>query len=141
MTQPRAMIDRLLRFVRVRGTAGRIAATAIAAVIVLELVALAAWWSYSRWRLGHITLTNEGPPLVVQVLDESGEHPIGKPFDLVTESTLALPDGDYRLRVDGVGRLGQTDRMAINRGETIEHKLSLDEGRPLAGDRPKAPGK
>jgi hypothetical protein len=139
MTQPRAMIDRLSRFFRVRRSAFRIAATAVAAVIVLELVALAAWWSYSRWRLGHITLTNEGPPLVVQVLDESGEHPIGQPFDLVTESTLALPDGDYRLRVDGVGRLGQTDRMAVSRGETIEHKLSLDEGRPLAGDRPKAP--
>ncbi len=140
MIQPRAMIDRLSRFVRVRCTAYRFAATAIAAVIVLELVGLAAWWSYSRWRVGHIALTNEGPPLVVQVLDESGEHPIGKPFDLVTTSTLTLPDGDYRLRIDGVGRLGQTDRLAVNRGETMEYKLSLEEGRPMDGDRTKAPG-
>ena len=57
----------------------------------------------------------------MQVLDESGEEPIGEPVDLVTESTLALPDGDYRLRVNGVGRLGRTYRFAVNRGETIAH--------------------
>ena len=68
----------------------------VAAVLLLELIAVAAWQSYGHWRLGQIELTTAGPPLVVQVLDESGEQPIGDPVDLVTTSTLVLPDGDYR---------------------------------------------
>ena len=63
MNPPGAMIDRLSRFVRVRGNACRIAAMAVAAVIVLELVGLAAWWSYSRWRLGYIT----GSPALLMI--------------------------------------------------------------------------
>ena len=68
----------------------------------------------------------------------SGDEPIGEPVDLVARSTLALPDGDYRLRVTGAGRLGRTYRFAVNRGETIAHPLSLDEGR-LLGEEPTPP--
>jgi hypothetical protein len=113
----------------------RIAAVAIAAAIVVELVGLAGWRLYDHWSSGRIVLTNQGPALSVQVLDESGEVPVGDPFDLVAESVLTLPDGDYRLRVNGEGRLGRTYRFAVNRGETVEHELSLDEGRLLGGER------
>ena len=85
--------------------------------------------------------------LTVQVLDESGENPLGEPVEVFKKTTLALPAGDYRLRVNGEGRLGRTYRLAVNRRETIDHKISLDEGRllgreldPLGGmlqDRPR----
>lgn len=130
----------------------RLVATTVAVTLLALLAGRATWRLYEGWRLGRVVLTNEGPPLKVQVLDESGEDPIGEPFDLLTESTLALPDGDYRLRVNAVGRLGQTYRMAVNRGETIAHRLSLeppldrgeaiargaslDQGQPPAGERP-----
>ena len=70
----------------------------------------------------------------MQVLDESGVQPVGEPVNLVTRTTLVLPDGEYRLRVNGGGRLGRTFRLAVNRGETIAYALSLDEGRLLGGD-------
>ena len=73
----------------------------------------------SEWRLGRIELTNDGPMLTVQVLDEPGEHPLGEPVEVFKKWMLALPDGEYRLRVEGGGRLGRTYRFAINRGETI----------------------
>ena len=98
------------------------------------LATLAAWQLYAGWRLGRIELTTDGPPLVLQVLDESGEEPIGEPVDLVKKTTLSLPDGDYRVRAIAVGRLGRTFRLAVNRGETIAHDLSLDEGRLLGGE-------
>jgi hypothetical protein len=106
-------------------------ASTVAATSLVLLGGLAVWRSFSEWRLGRIELTNEGPPLIVQVLAETTDEPIGEPIDLLETTTLALPDGDYRLRVDGLGRLGRTYRFVVNRGETMAHELSLDEGRLL----------
>ena len=55
---------------------------------------------------------------MVQVLDETSDMAVGEPFDLVDRAVLTLPEGEYRLRVDGTGRLGRTYRFAVNRGET-----------------------
>ncbi len=114
----------------VRRTA-RIAAVSAASAVLALLAALGGWRAYSEWRLGRIELTNDGPMLTVQVLDESGEHPLGEPVEVFKKATLSLPDGDYRLRVNQEGRLGRTYRFGVHRGETIAHPLSLDEGRLL----------
>ena len=135
MTNPRSMIGDPSRSFRARGKAFRIAAWSVAVVLLLELASLAAWWAFSTWRLGRVVLTTEGPPLEVQVLTESGDAPIGEPVALVPSATLALPHGDYRLRVRGMGQLGRTYRMAVNGGETLEHMINLDEGR-LLGEGP-----
>jgi hypothetical protein len=122
----------LSRFGRRQGSrALRAAAVLVAAVVLLELAGLAAWRYFSELRLGHIDLTNQGPPLTIQVLSESDDEPLGQPIDLVKHTTLSLPDGDYRLRVTGTGRLGRTFRVDVNRGETITQEISLEEGRLL----------
>ncbi len=113
----------------------RIAALSAAATLVLLAAGLAAWWGYSAWRLGRIELTNTGPMLTVQVLGDRSDQPIGGPVEVFRKLTLALPHGDYRLRVDGEGRLGRTYRFAVNRGETIAQPISLDEGRLLGHER------
>ena len=123
---------RLVHWFQERQRAFRDRAVTVAATLLVLLIGLGGWWWYSQWRLGRIVLTNHGIPLLVQVLPESGDEPLDEPFDLVHRSTLALPAGDYRLRVNGVGRLGQTYRFAVNRGETIAYELSLDAGRLLA---------
>ncbi len=122
---------RLLPFFPVRRNAMRITAGTVATALLVMLVSVAAWRFYADWRLGWIELTNDGPPLMAQVLPESSDEPLGEPFSVMTRSTLALPAGDYRLRVHGVGRLGRTYRFAVNRGETQAHSLSLEEGRLL----------
>ena len=93
-----------------------------------------SWRTYAEWRLGRVELTTDGSPLTVQVLSETGDEPIGESFELAKRVVLTLPDGDYRLRLSGVGRLGRTYRFAVNRGETQSHNLSLDEGRLLGGE-------
>ncbi len=122
------------RFVRPNPKAIRTAAAFVASVVLLDLIGVAAWRTYSESRLGRIVLTNDGPTMTVQVLDEPGREPIGEPVVVFRKSTLTLPDGDYRLQVNQEGRLGRTYRLAVNRGETIAHWLSLDEGRLLGRD-------
>ncbi len=108
--------------------------TAVATGLVIAATGL-AWRFYSEWRLGRIELTTEGDSVVCQVLDATSDSAVGEPYDLVTRAVVALPDGDYRLRVNGTGRLGRTYRFAVNRGETQTHTVSLDEGRLLRGER------
>ena len=103
----------------------------LAVVVVAGLVGVVSWRAWTVARLGSIELTNNGPPLIAQLLPKTGDEPLGEAFDVVTRATLSLPAGDYRLRVHGVGRLGRTFRFAINRGETRSHALALDEGRLL----------
>ena len=109
-------------------------ATALATSLLIGGSVL-AWRFCSEWRLGRIELTTEGAPVVCQVLAESSDLPIGEPFDLVTRAIVALPAGDYRLRVSGTERLSRTSRFAVNRGETQTHTTSIDEGRLLGGER------
>jgi PQQ-like domain len=113
---------------------------AATAALLLLAGALLAWQFYSEWRLGRIELVTEDAPVVAQVLAETSDTPIGEPFDLVTRAVVALPAGDYRLRVNGKGRLGRTYRFAVNRGETQVHTISIDEGRLLGGERPEGSG-
>ncbi len=124
----------LARYFQERKPVIRDRAVTVAATLLVLLIGLAGWRYFSERRLGRIVLTNQGTPLVVQVLPESSDEPIGEPIDLVARSTLALPAGDYRLNVNAAGRLGKTYRVAVNRGETIEHELSLNEGRLLGRD-------
>ena len=123
-----------LASLRERRKTTRVAALTVVVTLSLLLVAIATWRFYVQSRLGWIELTNDGPPLVAQVLPEVGDDPLGEPFQVMARSTLALPAGDYRLRVHGVGRLGRTYRFAVNRGETQTQALSLDEGRLLGGE-------
>ena len=125
----------VVRYVRQRRKTLTGAGLATAATLLLMIGVLGAWHYYADWRLGRIVLTTDGPPLAAEVLPaSSGDQPIGEPFDIGTRTVLALPAGDYRLRVKAAGLMGQTYRVAVNRGETRTHHLTLDENR-LLGER------
>ena len=110
----------------------KVATASVGVTLLVMAILFLAWRLYAAWRTGRIELTNEGSPLAVQVLSETGDEPVGEPFELAKRVVLSLPDGDYRLRLSGVGRLGRTYRFAVNRGETQSHRLSLDEGRLMS---------
>ncbi len=103
-------------------------------MVLVLLGGIAAWRAYSQWQLGHIVLSTSGQPLAAELISESGDASVGEPFDIGTHAVLSVPQGDYRLRVTGVGLLGQTYRVAVNRGETRTHSLALDEGRLLENE-------
>jgi len=126
--------ERVARYVRKRRKTITITAIAAAATVLLIAGTFLGWRYYTEWRLGQVVLTTDGPPLRAEVLPESGDEPIGEPFDLVTRATFSLPAADYRLRVKGDGLLGQTFRFGVNRGETQTHPISLDDNRLLGTD-------
>ena len=105
-----------------------------AAMLALAAAVVGGWMGYGWWRAGEIELRTEGAPLVVQVLGVNSDVPLGEPIDLVDRAVLTLPDGEYRLRVNGKGRVGRTYRFAVNRLERQSHAISLDEGRLLGGE-------
>jgi hypothetical protein len=133
-----AMIGRMSSAIGTRRAIVRVVAT----VLLVELAGAAAWRLYDVWRTGRVVLTNDGPPLTVQVLGESGDAAIGEPVELIRRTTLALPAGDYRLRITGAGRLSRTYRFAVNPGETFNQALTLDDNRLLgeATIHPVGPG-
>src|SRR5262245_18492607 len=96
-----------VRYVRKRKKALRAGALGVAATVILMMAAHFGWRYYSDWRLGRVVLSTTGAALAAVVLAASGDEPFGVPFDIGTHTTLSLPAGDYRLRVHGVGLLGQ----------------------------------
>ena len=102
-----------------------IAALTSTATVLLVLSAFVLWRVNAQPHLGWIELTNSGPPLIAQVLRESSDEPVADPFPVMARSTLALPAGEYRLRVHGVGRLGRTYRFSRQpRRDTDAHSLA-----------------
>jgi hypothetical protein len=125
------LVERLARSVRKWRKTIAITAIAAAATVLLIIGGVVGWRYYREWRMGQVVVTTDGPPLRAEVLPESGDEPIGEPFDVVTRAALSLPAGDYRLRVQGNGLLGQNYRLGVNRGETRTYRISLDEDRLL----------
>jgi outer membrane protein assembly factor BamB len=129
------MFERATRYLRQRRKSLSGAGLAAAATVLLMLGAFLGWRYYADWRLGRVVLTTDGPPLAVDVLPaSSGDLPIGEPLDIGTRSVLTLPADDYRLRVSGMGLMSETYRVAVNRGETRTHHLTLDDNRLMGGD-------
>ncbi len=118
-----------------RRTFRLVAATVAATLLALGLAA-AGWRLSAPWRLGRVVLTNEGPPMTVRVLGASDDATILGPIELVRRATLELPPGDYRLHATGEAQLGRTLRFAVNRGETFEQSLTLDDNRLLGESTP-----
>ncbi len=126
-----SIFSRAAEFLCEKRTTIRVAVISVAGTFVVVAVSLVGWRLYGQWRTGRVELSTEGDPVVVQVLAEDSDAPIGEQFDLATRAVVELPEEDYRLRVIGKGRLGRTFRFAVNRGETLEHSVSIDEGRLL----------
>jgi tRNA A-37 threonylcarbamoyl transferase component Bud32 len=128
------MVERAARYLRQRRKTLTGAGLATAATVLLMIGVLGAWRYYSEWRLGRIVLTTDGPSLAAQLLPEASDEPIGEPFSIGATGTLSLPAGDYRLRIQAPGLMGQTYRLAFNRGETRTHHLALDDNRLLGSE-------
>ncbi len=129
------LFERVVRHVRKRRKSIQNTAIATAATLLVVLTAFVSWRYYSEWRLGRIVLSTDGPPLSAQMLSEQGDAPVGEPFDVGTQTVVSLPAGDYRVRLGHAGRMTQTYRMGIHRGETQMRSVSLGENR-LLGTEP-----
>jgi outer membrane protein assembly factor BamB len=115
-----------------RGRGMRLWDAAVGALVLVAVIL--GWRAYASWCTGRVELTTRGEAVLVQVLEEASDKPMGEAMGLVDRAVLELPAGEYRLRVDGRGRLGRTFRFSVHRGETQSYAISIDEGRLLGGE-------
>jgi hypothetical protein len=60
---------------------------------VITVLLIAGWGFCSYWRMGKVVLTAVGEAVVVQVLEEESDRPVGGPVGLVDRAVIALPAG------------------------------------------------
>ncbi len=139
----RSVRGNMLGVARLRAGGGRHARIVVCAAVigaVAMLIGIVGWRIHEGSRRGRVELVAEGEPMVGQVLEGDSDVAIGEPFDIATRAAVNLPEGDYRLRVNGMGRLGRTFRFVVAGGETHVHTVSIDEGRLLGYETSGRPG-
>ena len=128
-------MERVARYVQKHSKRIKSAATAAAATFLLIAGAWLGWRFHAESRLGRVELTNDGIPLTVQVLSESGDEAIGEPFGLIRARGPDAPGRRLSRPAPALqAASSRTFRFAVNRGEMHTHALALIEGRLLGGE-------
>jgi serine/threonine protein kinase len=107
----------------------------IAAVISVVLAGscLAFWLQHQQSKLGRLSLSTTGEPLIAEVLEPNHDARVVEPFTVPTKSPLALPAGDYRVRLSAPRKVSETYQLRLERGLNQNYDVDLsrrDYGRP-----------
>jgi hypothetical protein len=140
VARPPDLLERAWRWAKKQQRSVALTAVAVVATVLFGAAGVASWMWYQDSRLGYVTLGTDRPPLAAEILDESGQ-PVSKSFTVPTQEPVAVPAGDYWLRLSAEGRMSQSYRMSVRRGDStvpMKHSLNLEDqllGPSLAVDR------
>lgn len=126
LARPMSLMDRGTRWLRKQGENVALSLLAMTATAIFVALAIASWYSYSRWQLGLVSLDTGRPPLVAEFLDTGGQH-IAPAETIPIAEPVSLPANEYLLRVSGEGRLSETFRAQVQRDEYTELELDLED--------------
>jgi aminoglycoside phosphotransferase (APT) family kinase protein len=130
-------VERAARWWRKRKGSAALAVASAAAAGLILLAGGLTWQRYDAWRQGRLFLASDGTATTAELFRPDGTS-AGPPFSLQTEEPLALPAGDYQLRLRGRGFLDETFRVRVERGTERAFDVSLSDQRlwePLAVSR------
>ena len=102
-----------------------IGAIAAVASIVMAGAGLALWLRQENLRLGRLNLSTQGEPLTAEILQPDRDEPVGEPFTVPTRSPVAIPEGDYRVRLSAPGKLSETYQLRLERGLPQDYQVDL----------------
>ena len=123
-------------------------AGAAALTLLLAVGGAVAWDAYRRSRIGRIDLRTEHPNLLAEVL--AGDESTVARATVPTAEPIALPAGDYRVRLSAPGYLSQTYVVTVERGISQGFRVDLedrqlwppaDQSLPVRGRRPVRPAR
>jgi serine/threonine protein kinase/outer membrane protein assembly factor BamB len=127
LARPPSWAERSWRWLRKQHRNVALTAAAAAATLLVAVVGLAGWLAYQDWRLGHILLKSDRPPLVSELLDQRDELAVPS-FTVPTQEPIAIPAGEYRLRLSAPGRLSETFGVFVDRGaQALQSSLNLED--------------
>jgi serine/threonine protein kinase/outer membrane protein assembly factor BamB len=104
-------------------TVGGVAAVVAAA---MALGGVAAEREHAERQLGQVMLTTLGPALKAEILDDA-DRPAAAPFTVPAPDWLALPAGDYRVRLSRTGALSEVLSLTVTRGGRRSYAVELGE--------------
>ena len=88
--------------------------TAAMVTLAVTLTSLLGWSSYKSWNMSSLQLTALQPPLVAEILDDTGKSI--RTETLPMQNAANLPAGEYKVRVSGDGSLSQDFDVSLDRG-------------------------
>jgi hypothetical protein len=121
--------ERARRWWRRYHSAAVLAAACAAAGLLVAVGLFLGSRRVERWFQGQLFLATDGPALSAELLTPAGD-PACPSFTVPTEASLALPAGDYLLRLRGRGYLDETFQVRVDRGVERAFDVSLAEQRP-----------
>jgi hypothetical protein len=123
------MPERAVRYVWKRR---KLIAVATLAVMIsaLGMVGGALGWRWrSDWLKGHLVLNTDGPALRAEILHADRDEPVADEFTVPNTTPMALPEGEYRVRLSAPGRPSETYRFSVDRGQSQTFEVGLDDRR------------
>ncbi len=99
----------------------------IAAVtsVVLAGACLAFWLRHEQSKLGRLNLSTRGETLTAEILDAKRDVRVVEPFTVPTRSPVALPEGDYRVRLSAPRKLSETYQLRLERWLDQNYEVDL----------------
>ena len=88
--------------------------TAAMVTLAVTLTSLLGWSSYKSWNMSSLQLTALQPPLVAEILDDTGKSI--RTETLPMQNAANLRAGEYKVRVSGDGSLSQDFEVTLARG-------------------------
>ncbi len=124
--RPVTSVERAWRWLRGRRRSVGFTAAVVAATLLLASLGLGGWYWYRDWRLGYLSLETDHPPLAAQLVDAMGQL-AAPPFTVPTQAAVAVPSGEYELRLSAPRRLSRRYLLSIDRGEpAAPQRLSIN---------------
>jgi tRNA A-37 threonylcarbamoyl transferase component Bud32 len=120
--------ERAVRWLRRHRSRSVLAAGAAAAGLLVAVSVGLVTQRIEHWLQGRLFLATDGPTVSAEVMSLDGTLACPR-FTVPTEEPVALPAGDYLLRLRGRGYLDETYQMGLDRGFERAYDVSLGEQR------------
>jgi len=107
-----------------------VAAAMVAAIAasLLVIAGIAGWNAYQKTQTGYVVFESDGPSLVTEIFDESGNLVLPE-FTTPTLQPVALPEGSYRARFSAPEQLSEEYQLLVERENTHRFNIALEDRR------------
>ncbi|MEL6897487.1 MAG: hypothetical protein AAFP90_15390, partial [Planctomycetota bacterium] len=118
-----SIVERVSRWKQRNQKAVSVATIAIAATATLIALVASTWLGMENASMGYLVANSNEGPIVGRLISETGDvHP---PFTIPAQQPTRIKEGRYQLQMWAAGRIGQTQQLFVDRGDTTRIDVKL----------------